>query len=118
MHDITVSKDDLLEQVQRNRADHEAEYEAAVPVYRQRLAEWYRAQADKIEAGEEPETRPNLPKPKSHMVDYDQAIAMLQWEQGDTVEIDQHTFANLVLNDWPWRDEFVGTSILYNGPRA
>ena len=47
--------------------------------------------------------------------DYDTALAMLEWEVDDTVELDYRSFERLVENKWEWRASFAANTESYVG---
>ena len=117
MDKITVSKTDLLDTLRTNRADHKAEYDTAVEVYRERFvaeAKAFAKQATKAAAaGEDFDSFPYLPIPEEHTEDFDRAIAMLEWDQADTVELTRHEFSQYVQNNW----DFAAITISYSAGR-
>lgn len=114
MDTVTVDKADLLAKVEENRAKHIEENVLAMVKWRELLAErlvleWYHAtQHDDVDLNFS-----KLPKPMAFTEDYDTAIAMLRWEQGEQVELDEHTFKNLVLNQWSWGGKFAASNTAY-----
>ena len=54
-----------------------------------------------------------LPEPEDHTVDFDTALDMLEWEVGETVELDERTFRRLVRNEWAWRETFAANTASY-----
>lgn len=115
MYSITVDKQELLETLQRNLEKHVAEYEEAISRYPGTVAASLRKRADAIDRGEEVNLAFNLPKPRSYADEYEDAIQMLQWEQKDSVDLDQTQFKNLVQDEWHWKDGFSATTQFYNG---
>ena len=43
-----------------------------------------------------------LPEPVDYTGSYDTALAMLEWEVEDTVQLSQHDFERYVQNNWEW----------------
>lgn len=114
MKSVTVNKIDLIEQVTRNRTAHVATYEAAVTGWHVVVVKAMQAglrsfqKDDKID---DMNFAYRFPKPVNHGEDYDRALAMLGWETGETVRLEEEVFANLVLDDWNWKRQWVlGTS--------
>lgn len=116
MRKITVDKAQLIEQVTKNLAEHKETYAEAIKIYWQELSKWHAKQAETAAAEEDPEQYPaDLPKPRSHEKDYEQALAMLSWDKADTADLDDTLFRRLVLNEWDWSRDFIGATSLYLG---
>lgn len=111
---VSVVKADLLAKLVSNRAEHEAAYEEAAAGYRAKAVETLRTRADGIEAGGKIDLSFQLPKPESHLDDYDEAIAMVEWHDDDYMDLDYGTFRNWVLNKWHWDKAFIATNSTYN----
>lgn len=114
MYTITVDKQQLLETLRSNLAKHVAEYDEAISKYPGTVAEALHRRASQIEAGNPVDLSFNLPKPRSYADEYEDAIQMLEWEQNETVELDQTQFKNLVQDEWHWKDAFASTTSMYN----
>lgn len=116
MNPINVNRVQLIAKVQANRDDHAAANTAAEAAYREAAARWLQGQLDRVQAGHMPDrSMPrSLPQPEDHTADYDGAIAMLQWSTDDTYELDESTFANLVLNLWHWTSSWASTNSSYS----
>lgn len=116
MNTITVNKNQLLETLRTNRAQHESDYKEAVEVYNTKAAEWFIESAQLAEQGE---VRRNLdlPLPTKFLDEYDQAIGMMEWEVDPQVELTQEQFSQWVMNKWTWSQHFAGSTQFYNSPR-
>lgn len=113
MNSITVRKDRLIETLIQNRDEHRAIFEKAQEVYRERMIEELdRALAD-ARAGRKIARQFHLPVPEDHTEDFDTAIQMMEWETGDTIELEQHDFQCYVQNQWRWRASFAGNTEAY-----
>ena len=134
MQTVRINKDKLLEIVITNRDKHATEYREAIEGYWISLQEAFE---DKVEAVENHiskieskdrtnkqmadgpsaylDNRNDLPKPEDHLDDYDSIIAMLQWSEDDTVELEATDFNNYVQDDWGWKEQFTRMSDTYNG---
>lgn len=115
---ITVSKTDLLDKLRANRDEHASDYAEGIAEYQRQAAEKLRALADKI--AEDPdanlyEVAQELPKPENHTDDYDTAIQMLEWHQGDSIELGVDDFQHYVLDQWRWKQAFAASMSNYSG---
>lgn len=110
---ITVDKDKLLETLRANRAKHHSTYLAAVEVYRRKATALAAEQTELLLRGEIRAILVNLPVPEEHTDDYDRVIAMLEWDLGDTYELDEGDFNQYVLDVWGWGQRFFANSTSY-----
>lgn len=114
MDTVKVNKTDLLAKLREQRTAHKAEYDEAMVNYRVKAVEELRARLAKIEAGEKVDLAFTLLKPLEYLDSFDEAIAMLEWEQDDTIELDQQDFKRFVLNKWEWQRQFMAATSAYN----
>ena len=112
---VKVDRGKLLETLKENKARHVAEYDEAVVEYRKAAEKALRKRAIEIRDGETLKKEVDgLPAPLSFADDYDRAIAMTEWSESETLDLDEHTFRSWVLDEWNWRVQFAGTTSLYN----
>lgn len=102
MRDIRVDRRKLLKIMRDNRQEHVSEFGKAQAKYRElMIAELDRRLADARAGG--PIVRAfYLPEPEDHSEDYDRAIAMLEMEVRDEVELNERDFRSYVQNRWEW----------------
>lgn len=113
MRTVTVRKSELIDKLTANRATHRAQFEAALAGWHQAvLAELQSAVEDAL-AGRQYRTFFQLPQPVDHTEEYDRALAMLEMEVGDTVELTENEFAELVMDNWRWKPDFMTTNASY-----
>ena len=121
MDTITVGKAELLETLRVNRDNHKAEYDKAVEVYTERFvqnAKDYAKDAVKRAArGEKFASLAWLPVPEEHTEDFDRAIQMLEWHQGETIELSTYDFAQYVQGDWGWAKSFTTNTLSYSSQK-
>lgn len=111
METVQVKKDDLIQTLEKNKVDHVKEFEEAWDAYADKLVENLESMlaAAKTEDVASVQLHINLVKPENHESDYNRAIEMLDWEVNDTVELQEHEFANLVQDDWGWARAFAAS---------
>lgn len=110
---INVDKARLLEALEKNRVQHEATYEKAKAGYIKVTTDQVKAFLTRLADGELLE-RTYLPTPpEDHTGDYDDAIAMMQWSQSDTIELTQSQFKQYVQDDWGWKDSWMVSNTAY-----
>jgi len=113
VHPITVNKADLIEKIQANRGEHRSMFIKAQERYRDAMiAELDQALQDARD-GKKIRRAFTLPVPEDHTQDFDTALEMLEWEQGDTIKLDQHDFLRYVQNRWEWQASFAANTQSY-----
>lgn len=117
MTNVTVKKSDLLEIVKKNRVEHREIFEEAVIGYREKMLALLTEMIEDIRKGKQVEHVIRMVQPVDQTRDYDRAIRMLNMSVDDTVELDEDTFANLVLDDWSWSRQFYTANSNYS-PKA
>ena len=105
MKDITVKKADLLKKLYANRRAHQELYDKACDVYRTEVAE--ELQKMLSDCRNSPinaiQTHVSLERPVSYLPVYDRAIGMLEMNIKSTVELDETSFNQYVLDNWSWK---------------
>ena len=114
MKQVTVSKPALMETVTRNRLAHTELYEQAMQGYWETLAAELRdlligAQDHDDEYVYHVRSHP----PESHAEDYDRVIGMLSMSVDDTITLTAEEFAQYVMDQWHWKQDFVRMSSAY-----
>lgn len=118
MNDVTVKKADLIAKVSANRAKHRAIFEEAVEGYRIKVVAILEDHIEQIEQGHVQRVYVSLPEPSDHTGDYDRVLAMLDMSIDDDIEIDDVSFGKYVMDDWTWKNEFIGTNAMYSETAA
>jgi hypothetical protein len=107
MQEITVDKSDLIAKIQANRDEHRSMFLKAQERYREAMiAELDRALQEARE-GKAIQRAFALPVPEDHTDEFNTAIEMLEWEQGESVVLDQRDFMRFVQNRWEWEASFL-----------
>lgn len=113
MQSITVSKPQLLEALKKNRDEHRALFLKAQDVYRERAIEALDNRLSAARAGRKIDLYIALAQPEDHTDSFDTAISMVEWEQGDTVELSEQDFVRYVNNKWEWERSFAANTMSY-----
>jgi hypothetical protein len=113
---IEVSKQELLEKLESNRADHRQIFDEALEGFRAKVTEDLQAWIDSIANGARRNVYVSHQVPSDHTADYDRAIAMVKMDIGETTMLSERDFAQYVMDDWGWQKEFVRNS--YNSTTA
>lgn len=114
MDSVKVDKNKLLEKLKENRELHKREYDQAVIKHRNEVIAELQKRLRDVEAGEKIDLNFNLPTPREFLDTFDEAIAMLEWEKDDVIDLDRTDFSRYVLNQWEWRQQFQAATSMYN----
>lgn len=114
MEFVNVNKQDLLDTLRSNRAKHVDTFEQVLEDYRTRAVMLLEEHIDRIRSGAVESVSVILPPPRNYEDEYDQAIAMVEWEQDDVIRLDSHTFAQWVMDQWRWKRDFNETVATYS----
>ena len=112
---VNVLKKDLLAALSANREAHLAEFEEADGAYRGTVIEALEARVKQIKDGGKINVSFSLPKPRSHVKDYDRAIKMLELHQDVSMKLGMDAYRQYVEDDWDWQNEFKHVNSSYLG---
>lgn len=113
MHTIKVNKSELLSKLRDNRKAHRAIFEEACEGYRKQVVAELTAMLDEAKSGKRIRRSVNLIEPIDQTKDYDRAIMMLEMSTDTIIEITQQEFAQYVMDDWSWKNQFTATNFTY-----
>jgi hypothetical protein len=116
MHSVKMNRKELLKIVKENKVKHVAEFTESVQDYINAVVKITKANlklANTTSLEEIAKIR-NLPqKPMSYEDNYTRAIRMLELSVEDTIEVEEHIFNQLVLDEWGWKQAFTASAALY-----
>ena len=116
MHSVKMNRKELLKIVKENKVKHVAEFTESVQDYVNAVVKITKANlklANTTSLEEIAKIR-NLPqKPMSYEDNYTRAIRMLELSVEDTIEVEEHIFNQLVLDEWGWKQAFTASAALY-----
>ena len=55
----------------------------------------------------------DLPVPHDHSAEYDRAIKMVEMSVDENLELTEPEFAQLVMDDWGWKQQFTASNSRY-----
>ena len=110
---ITVSKAELVEKLHVNSAKHQKNFSTAKQGFHLELKEELEDKLAKLEAGEKVDLIIRSRPPENHYPDYQDALEMLGWDTGDTVELTETQFREWVQDRWHWRDQWFASNSGY-----
>ncbi len=112
---LNYNTKEILAILEKNLAQHKADYEQARQNFKIDLVKGLEALADKVKRGEE--TKENgfsLVVPQSYEKEYLRAIKMLKLCVEEKIELDGQTFSMYVMDEWDWSDRFASSTKVYN----
>lgn len=115
MQTITVNKAKLLTTLQENRNAHRNLFLTAQVIFRDKVIQTLDRHLEEARAGGQIKLWIHLPEPEDHTASFDQAIAMVQWAEGDTIDLTEKDFQRYVLNNWEWQQSFAANTQSYVG---
>jgi hypothetical protein len=126
MKTVQIKRDELLAKLRENRAKHITDFNASREKFYEKRTAAIRelAQADRDNTNRDilavKRITPlvaklaAMPTPTSYENSYNRAIAMLEREQREVIEITDAEFAQYYLDDWQWRGQYAATTAMYN----
>ena len=116
MRSVKINKTELLKIVVENQAKHVKEFDEAVEDYKKaavKVAEEHVELAKSGDLEKIARIKAMPQKPSSYKKEYDRAIRMLELSVEDTIDVEEHIFNQLVLDEWVWKQQFVAQSFSY-----
>ena len=115
MNSVKMNRLDLLKIVKENATKHVADYDEAVIDYKVGVLKVAKANLKIANTGELEKFVFNKmpPAPVNYADNYSRAIRMLELSVEDTIDVEEHIFNQLVLDEWGWKQQFVAQSALY-----
>lgn len=147
-HKVHVNRKKLIETLQINRAQHEADYLEAVSLYKEvskkkieEAVQKAKASIDKLSgelcdnlvALKDDEISKQdiqqriidsrftvviLDVPTSHVDEYDLAIKMFEWDVSASIQLSYADFRCFIEDNWDWKEDFTRMSTSYKAALA
>jgi hypothetical protein len=116
MKDIKINKAKLLDIVRNNKTKHVAEFKESVEDYKTLVLKIARDNLAIAQTGDRTQFGKikSMPSaPTSYEDSYTRGIRMLELSEDEVIEIEEHTFNQLVLDEWQWKSSFTATTTAY-----
>lgn len=116
MNSVKMNRKELLQIVRDNQKKHVAEYEESVVDYKAGVAKLAKANLKLANSGDLNliASMKKIPAaPVSYEDNYTRAIRMLELSVEDVIEVEEHIFNQLVLDEWGWKQQFTAMSATY-----
>lgn len=116
MNSVKMNRKELLKIVKDNQKKHVVQYEESVIDYKAAVIKLAKANLKLANTGDLAEIRKmknRIDAPQSYEDNYTRAIRMLELSVEDVIEIEEHIFNQLVLDEWGWKQQFTAMSAMY-----
>ena len=113
MNTVKVPKAKLLAKLKTNRKNHRNIFLKAQEGYRQMVIEELEEMLEDAREGKKINTYINLQAPVDQTKDYDRAISMLEMSVDKIIQLSSTEFANYVMDDWSWKEQFTMSNMAY-----
>lgn len=113
MKTVKVKRDELLEQIRKNRTAHRAVFEKALEGYRKAVIKRLTEMLEDAKGGKRVEQVTLLMQPTNQTAEYDQVIKMLEMSVQDEIELTSQDFGCYVMDRWAWKSQFALSSSGY-----
>ena len=116
MNSVKMDRKELLSIVKDNATKHLKEYNEATEDYKVAVVKLAKANLKLANSGDLEQIKKikSVPQhPSNYSDNYSRAIRMLELSVEDTIEVEEHIFSQLVLDEWGWKQNFVAQSALY-----
>lgn len=120
MDSVKLDRLTLLNIVRENKDKHVKDFSESVQDFQKAALQIAQENLALVETGlveEIAKVKAMPPKPVSYETEYIRAIRMLELSVDSIIELDEHSFNQLVLDEWTWKQAFVSNSTFYKSFR-
>lgn len=110
-------KQNLVDIMTKNRAEHRAVFERACENYRNAVITALDKALDDAKKGRKIHASIYFTEPVEHTRDYDRVLRMLDLTVEEEIELKEDDFAKYVLDDWQWKQQFLTSNTAYQESR-
>lgn len=110
---IKVEKTKLLDTVRTNMENHRAIFEKALEGYRKQVIAELESMLEEAKAGKRIRRSVNLIEPMDQTKDYKRIVTALEMSTDEIIELNEHEFAQYVMDDWNWKNQFATSTMTY-----
>lgn len=118
MEIVKVKREDLLKTLQKNRTEHREIFLEAIDGYRKAAMKALEDRIREAKANKRVSLHFRLEEPQDQTKQYDRIIKMLEMSVDEVIELTQQEFANYVMDDWSWMDQFLHSNVSYSAKAA
>jgi fibronectin type 3 domain-containing protein len=116
MNSVKMDRKELLSIVKDNATKHLKEYNEATEDYKVAVVKLAKANLKLANSGDLEQIKKikSVPHhPINYSDNYARATRMLELSVEDTIEVEEHIFSQLVLDEWSWKQSFAAAGALY-----
>jgi hypothetical protein len=116
MKTFMVSRHDLLKKLDENKEKHREIFLRAIEKYRELVIQELERSLEDARKGVKIRQYVGLLEPQDHTKDYLRVITALQMETREVIEISEAEFAQYVMDDWAWKQQWASSTLSYTIP--
>lgn len=109
-----VKKEELLEILKKNRANHRKIFEEALEGYKKKMIALLLKMLKDVRKGKRVSHMISMPLPQNMTAEYDTVIRMLEMSTDNEVKLSAKDFQCFVEDRWEWRDNFIHSNAAYS----
>jgi hypothetical protein len=115
MDDSKITKENLLERLEANRARHREVFELAINAYKDKMTDLLENLIERAKNGQVIPQKAlyDLPMPEDHTNDYDVAIEQLKLDVRKKFFLSERDFRRFVMDQWEWQQSFTSNTVAY-----
>jgi hypothetical protein len=113
MQTVKIPRAALLDKLRANRDQHRDVFLEALEGYRTYLVKELERRLDEVKNGMKVDHLIRIDEPQDHTKDYDRVIQMAEMSVDDIIELNARDFAQFVMDEWGWKQEFIATAGTY-----
>lgn len=114
MEIVRVKKEELLSTLKKNRDEHREIFLEALEGYHTAAKKALKDRIDEAQKNQRVSLRFTLIQPTDQTKEYNRIIKMLEMSVDSEIELTQREFANYVMDDWDWMDQFLTSNSGYS----
>lgn len=118
METVKVKKQELLENLRDNREEHREIFLEALEGYHKAAIKILEERIEEAKGNKRVSLHFGLVVPQDQTKTYDRVIKMLEMSVDDEISLTQQEFANYVMDDWSWMDQFLTSNSTYSAIAA
>lgn len=118
MEIVKVKKNELMKILLANRDEHRGIFLEALDGYHKAALKALQERVEDAKKNKKVSLFFALEQPKDQTKEYDRVIKMLEMSVDDEVKLTEQEFANYVMDDWSWMDQFLHSNVGYSARAA
>ncbi len=115
---VKIKKHELLDVVKKNRDEHKEIVAEAFQKYRELAVAELDKMLEEAKSGKRIRRSVGLVEPMDQTPEYNKAIRQIEMSAEDVIELNDHEFSQLCLNQWVWQKQFLHSNRGYSQKAA